>query len=204
MEFTATDYWWSSPAQWFLVPSLTGLMTLFYCLTSLTNLARDSAKLLLAFASTVIFGSESLGTLDHILLPDGCGTFRSPSILSRVLVTIGGFGMVIGFIDHSQVVTRTKYNTLADSHITNHATLNLLSVLSLVFTVRFLATDLSQSHSNFNTLSLLGTVYHLRLPTPWIPICGPLSSDSVLDSSIFYTFHLLLTGHSTGIILTSR
>jgi hypothetical protein len=60
-----------------------------------------------------------------------------------------GFGLVIGFTDHSQVVNGTKYNTLADSRTTNHSTLNLLSVLSLVFTIRFLATDLSQSHCNF-------------------------------------------------------
>jgi hypothetical protein len=45
--------------------------------------------------------------------------------------------MVIEFIDHSQVVTTTKYNTPAD-----HSTLKTLSVLSQVFTVRFLATDL--------------------------------------------------------------
>jgi hypothetical protein len=57
--------------------------------------------------------------------------------------------LVIGFIDHSQVIITTKYNPLADSHTTNHSTLNLLSDLSLVFTIRFLAMDLSQSHGNF-------------------------------------------------------
>jgi hypothetical protein len=57
--------------------------------------------------------------------------------------------LVIEFIDHSQVVTTTKYNTLADFHTTNHSTLNLLSVLTLVLTIRFLATDLLQSHCNF-------------------------------------------------------
>jgi hypothetical protein len=41
--------------------------------------------------------------------------------------------MGFGFIDHSEVVTATKYNTLADSHTPDHSTLNLLSVLSLVF-----------------------------------------------------------------------
>jgi hypothetical protein len=40
------------------------------------------------------------------------------------------------------------YNTLDDSHTTNHSILNLVSVLSLVFTTRFLAKDLSQSHRN--------------------------------------------------------
>jgi hypothetical protein len=92
-------------------------------------------------------------------------------MLSRVLVIIDGVRLVIGFIDHSQVVTTTKYNTLVDSHITNHSTLNLLGVLSVVFTVRFLSTDLSQSSLQLQislqlqhmyglqlTLSLLGTV----------------------------------------------
>jgi hypothetical protein len=52
--------------------------------------------------------------------------------------------LIIGFIDHSQAVTTTKYNPLADQ-----STLNLLSVLSLVFIIHFLATDLSQSHCHF-------------------------------------------------------
>jgi hypothetical protein len=93
------------------------------------------------------------------------------SILSRVLVTVDGVRMVIGFTDHSQFVATTKYNTLSDCHARNHSTLNHLSVLSLVFTLCFLATDLSQFHCNFkcrcnyskckvlhHTLSLLGTV----------------------------------------------
>jgi hypothetical protein len=33
------------------------------------------------------------------------------------------FGLVIGFINHLQVVTITKYNTVTDFHITNHSTL---------------------------------------------------------------------------------
>jgi hypothetical protein len=33
-----------------------------------------------------------------------------------------GFGLVIGFINHLQVVTATKYNTVTDFHTTNHYT----------------------------------------------------------------------------------
>jgi hypothetical protein len=44
-----------------------------------------------------------------------------------------GFGLVIGFIDHVEVITTNKYNTVADFHTTDHFTLNLLSLLSLVF-----------------------------------------------------------------------
>jgi hypothetical protein len=36
------------------------------------------------------------------------------------------------FIDLIQVVTTTYYNTIADFHTTNHSTLSLLSLLSLV------------------------------------------------------------------------
>jgi hypothetical protein len=38
------------------------------------------------------------------------------------------------FIDHAQVVTTNNYNTIADFHTTNHSTLSLLSLLSLVVT----------------------------------------------------------------------
>jgi hypothetical protein len=41
--------------------------------------------------------------------------------------------LVIGFIDPVQVVTTNKYNTVADFHTTNHSTVNLLGLLSLVF-----------------------------------------------------------------------
>jgi hypothetical protein len=126
-----------------------------------------------------------------------------------------GFGLVTGFIDHSQVVATTKYNTLADSHTTNHSTLNLLSVLSLVFTIRFLATDLSQSHGdfkyhgNYSTRTVVNT--HTKstansLNSDLWRLYDSLSSDSILHNShsLFDTFYLLLTGHSTGTILTSK
>jgi hypothetical protein len=46
-------------------------------------------------------------------------------------VTADGFGLVIGFIDHVQVVTTN--NTVADFYTTHHFTLNFVSLLSLVF-----------------------------------------------------------------------
>jgi hypothetical protein len=55
---------------------------------------------------------------------------------------------LIGLTDHSQVELQLSI-TLTNSHITNHSTLNLPIVLSLAFTIRFLAMDLSQSHRNF-------------------------------------------------------
>jgi hypothetical protein len=50
------------------------------------------------------------------------------------------FGFVNRFIYHLQVVTTNNYNTIADFHTTNHYTLNLLSLLSLVVTWEQLST----------------------------------------------------------------
>jgi hypothetical protein len=130
--------------------------------------------------------------------------------------------LVIGFIDHSQVVTTTKYNIPDDSDTTNHSTLNLLSVLSLVFNIRFLATDVSHSHPkfkyhcNYSTCKFFNSHTEFLLAQPNSFDCRVpdfrsttlslfLSSDSIPDNSlhVFDTFHLL-TGHSTGTILTSK
>jgi hypothetical protein len=46
------------------------------------------------------------------------------------------------FIEHSQVETTTKYNTVIDFHIRNHSTLIYSVLIPLAFTIRFLATDL--------------------------------------------------------------
>jgi hypothetical protein len=45
-----------------------------------------------------------------------------------------GFGLLIGFTDHLQVITTNNYHTIADIHTTNHSTLSLLSLFPLVFT----------------------------------------------------------------------
>jgi hypothetical protein len=44
-------------------------------------------------------------------------------ILSPVLVTATGFGLVIGFINHSQIVTTINYNIVPDFYTTKHSTL---------------------------------------------------------------------------------
>jgi hypothetical protein len=51
------------------------------------------------------------------------------TILSRVLVTKTGFGLVFGFINHLQVVTTINYNTVPDFHTTNHSRLIYLVYL---------------------------------------------------------------------------
>jgi type IV secretory pathway TrbD component len=50
--------------------------------------------------------------------------FRSAFLWRNVFQWLKtGFGLVIGFINHLQVVTTTKYNTITDFHTTNHSTL---------------------------------------------------------------------------------
>jgi hypothetical protein len=63
-------------------------------------------------------------------------------ILSRVLVTEMWFGLVIGFINSLQVATTITYNTVPELHNLQSLHYNL-SLFPLVFTIRFLATDLN-------------------------------------------------------------
>jgi hypothetical protein len=63
--------------------------------------------------------------------------------MARVLVTATEFGLVIGFINHSQVVNTINYNTLLDLHNLQSLHYNLLSIFLLVFTIRFLPTVLN-------------------------------------------------------------
>jgi hypothetical protein len=44
-----------------------------------------------------------------------------------------GVGLVNRFIDHLHVVITNNYQTTADFHTTNHTTLSLFTLLSLVF-----------------------------------------------------------------------
>jgi hypothetical protein len=53
-----------------------------------------------------------------------------------------GFGLVIGSINHLQVVTTNNYDTIAGLHNLQSLHTNLLSLFPLVFSSRFLATDL--------------------------------------------------------------
>jgi hypothetical protein len=72
--------------------------------------------------------------------------------MSRVLVTAKGFGLVIGFINYSQVVTTINYNTVPDFYTTKHSTLIIsvylhLSSLSVSWQ-RISIQELSQSHTS--------------------------------------------------------
>jgi hypothetical protein len=64
-------------------------------------------------------------------------------ILSRVLVTETGFGLVTVFINRLQLVITNNYNTVPDLHNLQSLHYNLLRLFPLVFTIRFLATDLN-------------------------------------------------------------
>jgi hypothetical protein len=79
--------------------------------------------------------------------------------MSRVLVTETGFGLVIGFIDHVQVVTTINYNTVPYLHNLNRSTpifsvYSHLSSLSVSWQ-RISTQELSQTHiSNITAISL--------------------------------------------------
>jgi hypothetical protein len=64
------------------------------------------------------------------------------TILSRVIVTETGFGLVIGFINRSQVVTKINYNTVTNFHFYKSLHASLLSLFQIFFNIRFLRTDL--------------------------------------------------------------
>jgi hypothetical protein len=64
-------------------------------------------------------------------------------ILSRVRLWLKtGFELVIGFINHRQVVTTNNYYSIADLDNLQSLHTNLLSLFPIVFTIRFLAKDL--------------------------------------------------------------
>lgn len=50
-------------------------------------------------------------------------------MLSRVGVTIGGFRLMIGFIEKLQIATTRKYSAVANSHPLQHTIASLLSLL---------------------------------------------------------------------------
>jgi hypothetical protein len=54
-----------------------------FCVMIVHSLA---AKLVLALASTVILGSESHGTCDHILLSDSSGSCQAPKLPHIVML----------------------------------------------------------------------------------------------------------------------
>jgi hypothetical protein len=62
-----------------------------------------------------------------------------------------GFGLVIGFTNHLQVVTTINYYTIADLHILQSLHTNLLGIFPLVFTLRFLTLGLQ--HRNYKRLT---------------------------------------------------
>jgi hypothetical protein len=75
--------------------------------------------------------------LSHVLMItgiDGVGMVNRFIDHLQVVTTNNYNTMVNRFIDHLQVVTTNNYNTIAGFHTTNHSTLSLLSLHSLVFT----------------------------------------------------------------------
>jgi hypothetical protein len=82
----------------------------------------------------------------NILLPAGRTRNLGPTDLHSAILSpqqfhivtcitvLVGFGFVIGFIDHSKIVTTNNHYTIADFHTTNRFTQSLLSLFPLDFT----------------------------------------------------------------------
>jgi hypothetical protein len=105
------------------------------------------------------------------------------NVLSRVLVTKDGILIVIGFINHLQVVTTTKYNTVTDFHTTNHST--------LIFSVCFHQSPLFVSWQRiYNTLTVNKSSNHilsLHRPTSnSSTTIFPISDLRRLNSQLFW------------------
>jgi hypothetical protein len=64
----------------------------------------------------------------------GWGLGLAAAIMSRVLVTKTGFGLVIGFINNPQVVTTINSYTVTDLQTLKSLHTNLLSLSAIVFT----------------------------------------------------------------------
>jgi hypothetical protein len=90
-------------------------------------------------------------------------------ILSRVLVTKMGFGLVIRFINRLQVVTTITSNAVPDLHNLQSLHYNFLSLFPLVFTIHFLATDhntgiITDSHFKYHCIKSLLITINTALP----------------------------------------
>jgi hypothetical protein len=138
-------------------------------------------------------------------------------------VTIEGFW--IGWLDllhlihlHSsglQAIQRYRYSTLFPVHrytrtrvLSLHLAVSWQGIYHSSTVTSNITVTTAHAQSSTHTLSLLATVYFLRLSTPWILIYDDSTNLSlltpILDNSLFDIFHFLLAGHSTGTILTSK
>jgi hypothetical protein len=113
--------------------------------------------------------------------------------LSCVLMTQTGFGLVIGFINHIQVVTTNKYNTVPDlHHLQTTATYTLGFTDS---TSRLPTTDLTQklpqSHTpNITRKSVLLITRQFFAAWPLLSFCAPSpNSHSCLHTSAATVIH---------------
>jgi hypothetical protein len=84
------------------------------------------------------------------------------------------FGLVNRFIDHLRVGTENNYYTIADFHTTNHATVSLISLYSLVFTCY---------NSSLQWL-LLCSVFNGRFLVPNLSFRCPLVSTQRLNPQL--------------------
>jgi hypothetical protein len=106
----------------------------------------------------------------------------SQFILSRVLVSIVGVWTSNWIYWSRTSLSTSNYNNFADSH----TILSFLNVISLVFIIRFLATDLSQSLCSYSTCKFCNS---LTNPS-WRHSLIPSTADSLNFDLKFRLFWL--------------
>jgi hypothetical protein len=118
--------------------------------------------------STIVLYPESLESSPHLLTLCNKITIFFPStpcslkyVLSRVLMTRMGIGLVIGFINNPQVVTTINSYMVTDLHTLKSLHTTLLSPSAIVFTYlqHGSYTSLTKSHTP-NITALQHTIFY--------------------------------------------
>jgi hypothetical protein len=107
----------------------------------------------------------TIDSLHSLRLPNSLRTYNNVTCIRDWT----GLGLVIGFINRLQVATTITYNTVSDLHNLQILHYNLLSLFPLVFTIRFLATDLNtgiitDSHFKYHCIKSLLITINTALP----------------------------------------
>jgi hypothetical protein len=99
------------------------------------------------------------------------------------------FGLLIGFINHLQVVTTINYYTIAGLHNLQSPHANLLSLAAVVFNV-FSLTESHTSNKAFNShnkssLADFSTITHYHWLSPTIKLIKPSNHPPSLHTKNF-------------------
>jgi hypothetical protein len=88
LDIKDATYWWPSPAQWFFVPTPSGLMAISYCLTALGDFSR-LWRCALHVYSFARLGRELVAVVTRSSVTNPLSEALSQRQLPYVMVTIG-------------------------------------------------------------------------------------------------------------------